>query len=105
MNDSQRPAPPVRPSDIPSLDRLLREPALAGLLAGFGRSELTAALRVHLERLRRRACAGTATRAQLSTAAIAGEVEEWLRTRQRPSLREVFNLTGTVLHTNLGRAP
>ena len=44
MNDSQRPAPPVRLSDIPSLDRLLREPALAGLLAGFGRSELTAAL-------------------------------------------------------------
>jgi L-seryl-tRNA(Ser) seleniumtransferase len=105
MNDSQRPAPPVGPSDIPSLDRLLREPALAGLLAGFGRSELTAALRLQLERLRRRALAGTAASTELTLAAIARQVEERLRARQRPSLREVFNLTGTVLHTNLGRAP
>jgi L-seryl-tRNA(Ser) seleniumtransferase len=105
MNDSQRPALPVRPSDIPSLDRLLREPALAGLLAGFGRSELTAALRLQLETLRRRALAGRAARAEISTPAIAHAVEERLRARQRPSLRAVFNLTGTVLHTNLGRAP
>ena len=105
MNDSQRPAPPVRPSDIPSLDRLLREPALAGLLAGFGRSELTAALRLQLETLRRRALAGSAACAEISTPAIAHAVEERLRARQHPSLRAVFNLTGTVLHTNLGRAP
>lgn len=105
MNDSQRPASPVRPSDIPSLDRLLREPALAGLLAAFGRSELTAALRLQLERLRRRALAETAASTELTIAAIARNVEERLRARQRPSLREVFNLTGTVLHTNLGRAP
>jgi L-seryl-tRNA(Ser) seleniumtransferase len=105
MNDSPRPAPPVQPTDIPSLDRLLRQPALAGLLAGFGRPELAAALRLQLERLRRRVLDGTVASAELSTVAIGQEVEKRLRARQRPSLREVFNLTGTVVHTNLGRAP
>jgi L-seryl-tRNA(Ser) seleniumtransferase len=105
MNASQRPAGPVQPSDIPSLDRLLREPALARLLANFGRAELAAALRLQLERLRRRVLAGTAATAELAAATIARDVEEQLSARQRPRLRAVFNLTGTVLHTNLGRAP
>lgn len=103
MNDSPR--LPAQAADIPSLDRLLREPALADLLATFGRSALAAALRLHLDALRQRVLAGVAAGAALSPAAIAAEIEERLRTRQRASLRAVFNLTGTVLHTNLGRAP
>jgi len=103
MNDLER--PPARPSDIPSLDRLLREPALAGLLANFGLSELTAALRLQLDTLRQRALAGIAAGAEFTPAFIAGEADKRLRVRQQVSLRAVFNLTGTVLHTNLGRAP
>ena len=103
MNDLER--SPARPSDIPSLDRLLREPALAGLLANFGLSELTAALRLQLDTLRQRALAGIAAGAEFSPAFIAGEADKRLRVRQQVSLRAVFNLTGTVLHTNLGRAP
>jgi L-seryl-tRNA(Ser) seleniumtransferase len=103
MNDSQR--PPARPSDIPSLDRLLREPALTALLTDFGRPELAAALRLHLDALRRQVLAGAAAIADLTPEAIATQAGERLRTRQQVSLRAVFNLTGTVLHTNLGRAP
>jgi L-seryl-tRNA(Ser) seleniumtransferase len=103
MNDSRRFA--AHPSDIPSLDRLLREPGLAALLANFGRSELGVVLRVHLDALRQRALAGIAAGAEFTPAFIAAEVEERLRARVQTSLRAVFNLTGTVLHTNLGRAP
>jgi L-seryl-tRNA(Ser) seleniumtransferase len=102
MNDSQR--PPVRPSDIPSLDRMLREPALAGLLAGFGHSELAVALRVQLDTLRQRVLAGIAAGTEFTPEFIAAHLQERLRARQQASLRAVFNLTGTVLHTNLGRA-
>ena len=37
--------------------------------------------------------------------AIADRVSELVRAKLAPTLRRVFNLTGTVLHTNLGRAP
>jgi L-seryl-tRNA(Ser) seleniumtransferase len=103
MNDSLPPT--ALPSDIPSLDRLLREPALASLLAQFGRPELAAALRLHLDALRRRVLAKSAPAAEIDPGFVAAQVEQRLRARQQRSLRPVFNLTGTILHTNLGRAP
>jgi L-seryl-tRNA(Ser) seleniumtransferase len=91
-------------ADIPSLDRLLNRPALASLLARFGRTQVTTTLRTHLNDLRARAMAGTLEPAALSDDAIAQVVDARLTDASRPHLRPVFNLTGTVLHTNLGRA-
>jgi L-seryl-tRNA(Ser) seleniumtransferase len=91
-------------ADIPSLDRLLNRPALAALLARHGRTRVTSALRAHLDELRRAALAGTLQSAALTDDAIAPAVEAKLIATSRPHLRPVFNLTGTVLHTNLGRA-
>ena len=90
-------------SPFPSVDRLLREPALATLLDTYGRSRLTAAIRAHLGALRAGgiAAAGSET---VSVESIAAAVGERLVEDARPSLRPVANLTGTVLHTNLGRA-
>ncbi|HEX9403209.1 MAG TPA: L-seryl-tRNA(Sec) selenium transferase [Steroidobacteraceae bacterium] len=102
---------PAQASDIPSLDRLLNDAAFAPLLTKYARTQVTAALRGELERLRSElerlggsAAGGNLTVDALSARAIASHVGAGLERRARPQLRAVFNLTGTVLHTNLGRA-
>ncbi len=91
-------------SDIPSLDRLLKDPALAALAAEHGPSRVTSALRARLAALRDEARAGTLRHGALAPAALAAGLGVALEHASRPRLRTVHNLTGTVLHTNLGRA-
>jgi L-seryl-tRNA(Ser) seleniumtransferase len=98
--DTQR----VRAADLPSLDRLLNDPTLAAALARYARIQVTIVLRTVLQELRERALSGELDRAALTAGAIAISTENLLAQRNRPRLRAVFNLTGTVLHTNLGRA-
>ena len=106
MTSDSTPAPvPAQASDIPSLDRLLNDAAFAPLLTKYARTQVTDALRGELARLRGRAVGGELTADALSAQAIASNVDAALDLRRtRPQLRPVFNLTGTVLHTNLGRA-
>ena len=95
---------PARASDIPSLDRLLSDAVFAPLLTEYARTQVTGELRAELERLRARAVGGELCLDALNARAIASKVAAGLQQRARPRLRAVFNLTGTVLHTNLGRA-
>jgi len=90
---------PVAPYSLPSVDRVLRHGATEPLVAQHGRTAVTDAIRSVLAGLR-------AARAPDpgGPAAILERVAERLGEDSRPSLRPVFNLTGTVLHTNLGRA-
>jgi L-seryl-tRNA(Ser) seleniumtransferase len=97
-------SPKAGAADIPSVDRLLNCAALEPLLTRFGRTRLASALRAHLEELRRVALAGDLQRSALDDNVIASALNTTLTASSRPSLRPVFNLTGTVLHTNLGRA-
>ena len=89
---------------IPSLDRLLNLPVLEPLLRQYGRTQVVASLRAHLDDLRRAALAGTLNATILEDARIAEALEARLGAAAKPRLTRVFNLTGTVLHTNLGRA-
>ena len=89
---------------IPSVDRLLNQPALEDLLAHHGRTQVTSALRAHLDDLRRAALSGSLNPASLGDDNVAAALEQKLGAVTKPYLRPVFNLTGTVLHTNLGRA-
>ena len=89
---------------IPSVDRLLNQPALEDLLAHHGRTQVTSALRAHLDDLRRAALSGSLNPASLGDDHVAAALEQKLGAVTKPYLRPVFNLTGTVLHTNLGRA-
>jgi len=90
--------------ELPSLDRLLNAAPVAPLVERHGRSRVVAALRDELDRLRARALAGELAREELDADAIARVVDKQLTEAAQPRLRALFNLTGTVLHTNLGRA-
>jgi len=87
---------------LPSVDRLLTADATKGIVDGFGRAETTGAIRDALAALR----ADLAKSGDEPPAddIILATVAETLERQAAPSLKPVFNLTGTVLHTNLGRA-
>jgi L-seryl-tRNA(Ser) seleniumtransferase len=95
-------APMPAPSPIPSIDRLLRAPGTAVLLERFGRAATLAALRAEAAAARAALRAGAAPP---GAAALIDAAADRLARDFAPSLRRVINLTGTVLHTNLGRAP
>ena len=112
-------------SRLPSVDRVLAWPELAALVAAHGRPLVLEAVRAELSA--QRAAAGTANGAVGSSldlpatpatpvmpvmpdasalaASLCTGIKARLRSLVQPHLRRVFNLTGTVLHTNLGRAP
>jgi len=87
--------PPPRP---PSVERLLADPAAAGPIGTYGRQAVTQAVRAVLKEIR------DGGAAMAGSENLLARVEARLADENRPSLRPVFNLTGTVLHTNLGRA-
>jgi L-seryl-tRNA(Ser) seleniumtransferase len=89
-------------SQLPSVDRLLCAPALVPLIDVHGRAVATAIVREVL----------AATRTALKDGAplpgddqLVANVIAGVTAKTQTKLRPVFNLTGTVLHTNLGRAP
>ena len=93
-------------SQLPSVDRLLSATALAPLIDAHGRSVVTAIVRDVLAATRDALKEGGSLVDEAALiAALINEVGADTTAKMRPKLRPVFNLTGTVLHTNLGRAP
>src|SRR3954454_7160224 len=87
-----------RRAGLPSVDRVLSAPGAAALIEQHGRALVLDAVRQALAE--RRAAGMPASIAEIVAGAAAS-----LARLTRPSQHRVFNLTGTVLHTNLGRAP
>lgn len=90
------------PSRIPSVDEILKTPLAQQAVARFGRTRVVEALRRATAAVRRGIGAGEALAP--GAEAIATDAVLWLEADARPNAQPVFNLTGTVLHTNLGRA-
>ncbi|MDE2395814.1 MAG: L-seryl-tRNA(Sec) selenium transferase [Burkholderiales bacterium] len=82
----------------PSVDRLLGSPLLAGLTERHGRASVVQVVREQLEAWRAAAAGG------FELAPFERACRDRLEARAAPRLGPVFNLSGTVLHTNLGRA-
>ncbi|WP_370652217.1 L-seryl-tRNA(Sec) selenium transferase [Caballeronia sp. TF1N1] len=89
---------------VPSVERVLASAAFAPVLAAHGRTQTLAVLRASLDAWRAEAQAGRASVEALADASLAASVGATLDKRAESSVKSVFNLTGTVLHTNLGRA-
>ena len=90
---------------LPSIDKLLKSAQGAQLVAQFGHTAVVQLARQLLENARQDIklfqkaplfCA--------DEAAFLQEMAAQLRAQQQVKMRPVHNLTGTVLHTNLGRA-
>jgi L-seryl-tRNA(Ser) seleniumtransferase len=93
--------------ELPGVDELLREPAIALLVTQAGQSAVAEACRTVLDNLRREIAAGglDANTLALALANAAGAIGAELRRALSYSLRPLINATGVILHTNLGRAP
>jgi len=88
-------------SGLPSVDRLLGEASLAACVAAQGQTLVKRAINDELAAQRE------AIRAGLPVAPVPrliAAIERRVAALAASSLRRVINLTGTVIHTNLGRA-
>lgn len=87
---------------LPSVDRVLRSPAVVALMHDFSREPVVRLVRGVLEEYRASISAGASAP---SAAVVTAEVVTRARERWVLSPRPVINATGVILHTNLGRAP
>jgi L-seryl-tRNA(Ser) seleniumtransferase len=93
--------PPESYKDIPGVDALLNTPEVRPLVRDWGRLAVRETVRVVQTDLRRSIGAGLDL--DIATPALAREIGNRLIERGGRGPRPVFNLTGTIVHTNLGR--
>jgi L-seryl-tRNA(Ser) seleniumtransferase len=98
MNEAR----PISQPRLPSVDRALRSATGVVAVERFGHEATVGAIRRSIDAIREARRAGATVDAEAN--AIASAALRHLEQASAPSLRRVFNLTGTVLHTNLGRA-
>ncbi|HTI16386.1 MAG TPA: L-seryl-tRNA(Sec) selenium transferase [Trinickia sp.] len=101
---------------VPAVDRVMSAANMPSLVGEYGRTQVVAAVRTVLDAVRRELQAAAAQSApalqangpsgpdKLDEAHVAQRVDRLLKERAQSHVRSVINLTGTVLHTNLGRA-
>jgi L-seryl-tRNA(Ser) seleniumtransferase len=92
---------------LPSVDDVMRGPAITALVASYGHAPVADATRAVVARLRQEITSGLLDEnaLQLALSGLVAAIENQLRHALSYSLRPVINATGVILHTNLGRAP
>ena len=89
--------------ELPSVDQLLKQ--LSAEIVEYGHEQVVNIIRVELVQLRELIRNGTFESLSLANSdEILSTIKQKLASSNQSSLLPVFNLTGTVLHTNLGRA-
>jgi len=90
-------------AQLPSVDKLLSLKPSEEWLTQYGRDEVLRVIRSTLS-LVRQECLDNKRVTQPDVESLLAQIAQTLKARATPNLRRVINLTGTVLHTNLGRA-
>ena len=90
-------------TQLPSVDRLLIAEDAKVLLEQYGRQELLKGVR-HILDSTRHAILNGSVHALETDDVLLSQIGQYLHRRAKPNLLKVMNLSGTVLHTNLGRA-
>ncbi len=90
---------------LPAVEEVLGHPAAARLVAAHPRTQVAEAVRTALEEIRRRIMAGEEANGPSTAEDLLVHVSAVLADWSAPGLQPVLNLTGVVIHTNLGRAP
>jgi L-seryl-tRNA(Ser) seleniumtransferase len=91
--------------ELPSVDRLLKHPACERLLQRYNRDYVVHKCRGILDRMRDQIRQSKSiSSGDLQDEMILFRLEEMIAAESRPGLARVVNATGTILHTNLGRA-
>jgi L-seryl-tRNA(Ser) seleniumtransferase len=88
---------------IPSVNVLLEDPAFQTILQQYGRTLVRNSLRTVLDR--KRVSISSVSETDLAPERLAGDTLKYMTEMMTCNVIPVFNATGTVLHTNLGRAP
>lgn len=89
-------------SQLPKMDELLEDVAIAPWFEVFDRSCVKNCLNEALNQVRQAILAGEDV--DISHSSVVAIAERKLTEKKRPNLRPMINATGTALHTNLGRA-
>ena len=90
-------------AQLPSVDKLIQTAPYQNAIDQYGREEVLRAIR-HALQAKREAIQAQTLLDLPAPEQLYEEVASELSRRAAPKLKQVINLTGTVLHTNLGRA-
>ncbi len=90
--------------ELPSIDHLLKQPRCEALLTRYNRNYVTEQCRNVLDQLRAEIRQSRNQAPNLNEDAILEQLDRQIFLDSRPGHIRVVNATGTILHTNLGRA-
>ncbi|MGE5306827.1 MAG: L-seryl-tRNA(Sec) selenium transferase [Alphaproteobacteria bacterium] len=90
--------------ELPSVDRLLNHERCRTLLLRYNRDYVAEKCRAVLENIRAAVRQGMSRADAVSEGAILDQLERRIYAESQPGHVRVVNATGTLLHTNLGRA-
>jgi len=87
---------------LPSVDKLIRTPAVEELISQFGRTLTVEAIRAVLDEIR---SGFDKNDALPEISMIISRAQQYLNNWTAPTLKPLINATGIIIHTNLGRSP